>query len=150
MAVNILDFAFDVMKGEVGEVAAVEDGVLVYGMWMECCRWDDEEEAICDAREGEVVYKCPVLHLLPDEDHVVGVEDYVCPVYKTSERSGVVGTTGVHSNFVFAVELPMRRGRGAGENAGEGGLGLGDEKEKEKDADFWILRSASMLLSLND
>ena len=127
VAINILDFAFDVVKEvQLDKVGWVDDGVLIHGLFMECCRWDAELESVGDERPGQVVCDCPIIHLLPDEDHVVENDVYVCPLYKTSKRQGTLSTSGISSNFVLAVELPTNI-----------------------DVDVWILRGAALLCSLD-
>jgi dynein heavy chain len=51
----------------------------------------------------------------------------MCPLYRTSERRGVLATTGHSSNFVFNCELPTIL-----------------------DPDHWVRRGVAMLLSLDD
>ena len=127
VAINILDFAFDIVKErELANVEWVEEGAMIHGLYMQCCRWDEDNGCIGEEKVGQVIYDCPIIHLLPDEDHAVESDVYVCPVYKTSNRAGTLTTTGISSNFVLAVELPS---------------GVG--------SDVWILRGAALLCCLD-
>jgi len=54
---------------------------------------------------------------------------YICPTYITSQRFGVLTTTGLSSNFVMAMKLPMA-----------------PEDEQRK----WIKRGVAMLTTLDD
>lgn len=36
----------------------------------------------------------PPIHFIPEEKYTIPEENYVCPVYKTSNRVGVLSTTG--------------------------------------------------------
>jgi dynein heavy chain len=52
---------------------------------------------------------------------------YECPIYKTTERRGVLATTGHSSNFVMFIQLTT-----------------------EKSPSHWINRGTASILSLND
>ena len=52
---------------------------------------------------------------------------YQCPIYKTTERRGVLATTGHSSNFVMFIQL-----------------------DTDSNPDHWILRGTAAILSLND
>jgi dynein heavy chain len=49
--------------------------------------------------------KLPVVHLIPTVNYKPAVEEYQCPLYKTSVRAGVLTTTGASSNYIFNVSL---------------------------------------------
>ena len=71
---------------------------------------------------------------------------YQCPLYRTSERKGVLKTTGHSSNFVIYVHVPMpmygemtARGQGADKS-------LVQEQKKQG---HWLKRGAAMLCQLS-
>ena len=61
---------------------------------MDGCRWDMESMKVVDAIPGEMNSELPLLHMEPNMDIVQDPNDYDAPLYKTSERAGVLSTTG--------------------------------------------------------
>eukprot|EP01018_Ginkgo_biloba_P007892 Gb_26551 [translate_table: standard] len=105
-----------------------EDGVYVYGMYMEGARWDDQKMMLAES-EPKVLYSAaPMIWLCPCEmSKKKVVPSYLCPVYRTTERRGVLATTGHSSNFVMNVDLPT-----------------------DVPSDHWVRRGVAMFLSLSD
>lgn len=103
------------------------DGVYVYGLYLDGARWDKEENALSEQNPGELYSEMPVIHFLPIDTDVQKEFYYECPVYKTSVRAGVLSTTGQSTNFILSVDLPS-----------------------EDPQEHWILRGAALLCQLND
>lgn len=59
--------------------------------------WDDENQCITESNTHETNPPLPMLHMLPKHNFIQKQNNYHCPLYKTSERRGVISTTG---NFI--------------------------------------------------
>jgi dynein heavy chain, axonemal len=100
-----------------------EDGAYIRGLFMEGARWDAGEHVIAESLPRELFIQMPFIHLSPKEKQnvplVEGVPEqytgslngtahvYMCPVYKTSFRQGVLSTTGHSTNFVMFLRIPI-------------------------------------------
>ena len=84
------------------------DGVHVVGLFFQGASWDVDNGVIGEARPRELFAPLPMSHLLPIKasDLDPKAHLYPCPVYKTSERAGLLSTTGHSTNFVMFIELP--------------------------------------------
>ena len=56
-----------------------------------------------------------------------GVENYECPLYRTSARAGTLSSTGISTNFVTSVSLPSAQR-----------------------SQFWVMRGVALLCQLDD
>jgi dynein heavy chain len=120
------------------------DGAYVKGLFMEGARWDHSTHVIEESHPRELFVAMPFIHLSPgDKTSIAAVEGvpeqytgslsgkahvYMCPVYKTSFRQGVLSTTGHSTNFVMFMRLPIA------------------ERHKQK---HWIKRGVAMLTQLD-
>ncbi|KAJ8737205.1 hypothetical protein PYW07_000476 [Mythimna separata] len=104
-----------------------EDGINIHGLFIDAGRWDMRANLLVDPFPGQmnpplpVVWFRPVL-ALPKPD-----PRYEAPLYKTSERAGVLSTTGHSTNFVLPVLLPS-----------------------DQTQSFWIIRGTALLTQITD
>jgi len=129
IAIDKLSFCFDILEGEGPDEidAEPDDGVYIYGLFMEAARWDRETAHITDSLPGKMIEKMPMIHFMPKEDFKIDPEDYASPLYKTSLRAGVLSTTGQSTNFVLYVSIPSK-----------------------ETPDIWVQRAAALLCMLDD
>jgi len=86
-----------------------EFGTLVYGMYLEGCKWDYSTHGLGESDPKKLFVEMPLLHLLPEEERAKPDKDiYECPVYKVLSRSGTLSTTGHSTNFVMWIEVPSK------------------------------------------
>jgi len=109
IAIDRLNYGFTVMDYYENneKLEPVQDGVYISGLFMDGARWDVKDHLVRDSHFGELFSLMPILHFRPEVNHVLKKGLYVCPVYKTSTRAGQLSTTGMSTNFVLAVELPV-------------------------------------------
>lgn len=135
LPIDSLGFKFEILSVEKAEEVTDEmrpdDGVLCTGMYFDGARWDYEASCIAEPRPAENFTLLPVTHFLPKANHKPRLDEYECPCYKTSTRSGALSTTGMSTNFVLKVELPC-------------------PAEERKGPKFWVLSGVALLCNLDD
>lgn len=104
------------------------DGVYCFGMHLDGAAWSEGDHSLCES-EAKVLYApCPGIHMFPAQaKDFKEYNNFLCPLYKTADRRGILSTTGHSTNFVMDIRIPCNQ-----------------------DADHWIRRGACMLLSLKD
>ena len=129
-AIDGLSFKFEILTKSAEEITeSPEDGVIVYGLYLEGARFDREAGVVTESRPGEMYDLLPAIHFQPAVGHKQAPSTYACPVYKTAVRKGVLSTTGMSTNYVVPVELP---------------IAPGDSEQK------WILAGVAALCNLTD
>ena len=110
-AIDQLSFRFTILTESPDQITVgPEDGVIVFGLFIEGARFDEEKGHLVDSRPGKMFEPLPAIHFEPETGHRQKAGTYACPVYKTAVRKGVLSTTGMSTNFVVPVELPMGPG----------------------------------------
>ncbi|KAH0950776.1 hypothetical protein HN011_006322 [Eciton burchellii] len=125
--IDLLVYDFRPLKQTVFEEPP-DDGVFIYGLFLDGARFDMDLMKLEESFPKILYDIAPYIWLIPMIKEKVQDEDtYTCPVYKTSERRGVLSTTGHSTNFVIAIWLPTSH-----------------------PPEHWILRGTAMLCQLSD
>jgi len=88
------------------------DGEWVHGLFLQGAAWDAGAGLLCEARPRELFSPLPPMLLLPALTAAIAAAPghaYACPIYKTSDRFGILSTSGHSTNFVSTAVLPMPR-----------------------------------------
>ena len=84
-----------------------KDGCYITGLFLEGAGWDPEAGELCESRPKELFINFPIVFLLPvKEEDEKDRPHYQCPAYKTTDRRGVLSTTGHSTNFIMTFKLP--------------------------------------------
>jgi len=125
--IDTLKFAYEIVPtNEDGTLvdpdSPIEDGVLVEGLFIEGAHYDRVSQLLQDSYPMEMHSLMPIIRFLPTETTQNNPNQYVCPLYKTSDRAGTLSTTGHSTNFIVAVNIPS-----------------------DKSPDYWISRGVALL-----
>jgi len=125
--IDNVDFDFEMMPKETYRHPP-RDGVYVYGLFLEGARWDKHKHSLVESLPKVLFSHSPVIWFKPcKKEDVTEFPKYNCPVYKTSDRRGVLATTGHSSNFICFIPIPSN-----------------------KPEEHWVQRGVAMLSQLDD
>ena len=105
------------------------DGCIINGPFLEGCRWNDDEMVLDESKPKELYVPFPCIFFKPVKDRVLPygptpwfatidkeaeadptkITAYVCPMYKTLERRGLLMTSGHSTNYIMNVEVPSKK-----------------------------------------
>ncbi|XP_052130864.1 dynein axonemal heavy chain 3 [Frankliniella occidentalis] len=105
------------------KIKTEEFSVFIEGLFLQGARWDRASKLLNDPLLKVMFDFLPVIWLKPGiKASFNPPPSYNCPVYKTSERRGILSTTGHSSNFVMFILLPSDRPENVWINGGVAAL----------------------------
>jgi len=113
LAIDTLTWRFHVLRRAFADQTSFrkpETGCYIYGLFMEGARWDDNAGHVEESMPKVLFSDIPYMHWDPVERHKDPTDTariYTSPLYKTSERKGVLATTGHSSNRVMSLLLTI-------------------------------------------
>jgi dynein heavy chain len=136
LAIDSLGWTFHVLKkafaNDLSVIKKPETGCYVHGLFIEGARWDDDNGYVEESIPKVLFESVPFMHWDPVEtakDPTDKTRVYTSPLYKTSERKGVLATTGHSSNRVMSLLLAI------------------SERHSNK---YWTKRGVACLTQLDD
>uniref|UniRef100_A0A8C2TNL6 Dynein axonemal heavy chain 12 n=1 Tax=Coturnix japonica TaxID=93934 RepID=A0A8C2TNL6_COTJA len=125
--IDLLGYEFQVIPQDTSDTAP-EDGVYIHGLFLDGARWDRAKSIMYISISAvHNVLLCFFFFSEAAKSDIKKTDAYICPLYKTSERKGVLSTTGHSTNFVIALTL-----------------------NTDQPVQHWIKRGVALLCQLDD
>jgi dynein heavy chain, axonemal len=127
--IDMIAYHHEMLAGGASDIATPPDeGVYVYGLFLEGCGWDPGRYGLCESEPKVLFSEAPCMWFRPFEAGTMpDVPHYECPLYRTQERRGTLATTGHSTNFIMYVKMPT-----------------------EIPSSHWVLRSVALLSQLSE
>jgi len=104
--IDTIEFEFDFLAHP--PASEPEDGAYTHGLYLEGARMNEQVE-LDEALPKVLFSPMCVITLKPCvSDQLSVYPHYACPCYRTTERRGVLATTGHSSNFVMFFRIPTQ------------------------------------------
>jgi dynein heavy chain len=130
VAIDDVQFDFEFLDpAKLGDKPAKPDsGAYVKGLYLEGARWDFTNGRLAESNPKVLFTPAPVVWLKPvRSDEIRTGDTYLCPVYRTTARRGVLSTTGHSTNYVLSMRLPTN-----------------------EPANHWVRRGVALICSLSE
>ena len=109
-AIDHVEFGYEPFSSKQEDTAfdcKPETGIYVYGFYVEGAKWSDVEMGFEESEPRTLYTRLPVLWMKPRlrDGEYDESELYNCPLYNTSERRGMLSTTGHSTNFIMYLKI---------------------------------------------
>ena len=95
LAIDLVRFDFAVVQQSPTEVQPPAEGCYIHGLFVEGCRWDQQNVALGESLPKQLFSEVPVIWLKPTDAPPGQTKGtYNAPTYKTTARRGTLTTTG--------------------------------------------------------
>ncbi|XP_015437708.1 PREDICTED: dynein heavy chain 7, axonemal-like [Dufourea novaeangliae] len=106
--IDKIDFDFEVLPAYELNKSPM-DGVYVYGMFLAGARWDIKGMLLEESYPKILWDLMPIVWMKPSHvDKINTGRRYLCPLYITSARFGILKTTGHSTNYVLSLLLDTK------------------------------------------